>query len=127
MVQVRVILGDSACNGFLLNKLNEHLVYNKEECIGTVWEANGPMPGAITHRSFVTFMGVPIRCYIGNVSKEAGGQNWMAVQYGFEWRIEGLYCEIFSSRSGQSSTVRHNPEYCLTILPETLFGPLSDR
>ena len=123
LVQIRVVLGDSACNGFLLNKLNEHLAYNKEECVGTVWGANGPMPGAITHKGFVNFMGVTIRCYIGNFSKGAGGQNWMAVHYGFEWRIKGHYCDIYSSRSGQSATVKHNPENCLTELPETLFGP----
>ena len=125
MVQQKVVLGDSACNGFLLNELNAHLAADKEECTGTVWGANGPMPGAITKKGFVSFMGVKIRCYIGKFSKGAAGQNWMAVHYGFEWRIKGHYCEIYSSRSGQTATVRHNPINCLTELSEELFGPVN--
>jgi hypothetical protein len=42
------MLGDSACNSFLLNESTSHLSHDVESYNGTVLGSNEPMPYAIT-------------------------------------------------------------------------------
>ena len=94
MVQVCIMLGDSACNSFLLNESTSHFSHDVENYNGTVLGSNGPMPDAITKWGVVWIMCVKIRCYIGRFSKGSEGQNWIVVYYGFEWLIKVLLNEV---------------------------------
>ena len=113
------IIADSGTNSIVINGEHAHLVSEKVPEEGTIIGATGQQLGLVTHRGSIIFMGVPVQCYVANISKSVVGLGYLSQHYGFLFGIRLDRMQICSQFSALSAIIAGRDN--LFRLPMSLF------